>query len=67
MFPFLQMARSFRITEFLEGIEALAVWTWGMGMFTARVHLHVLRCAVPSSAFGRERLPPALTLPMAVH
>lgn len=66
VFPFLQMARSLRVTEFLERIEAPAVWTWGMGVFV------VLSTYMYCGARGLSQLLRVadyrpLILPMAVH
>ena len=64
--PFLQMARSLRDTEFLERIEAPAVWTWGMGMFIALSTFMYCGARGLSPLLGVADYRP-LILPMAVH
>lgn len=66
VFPFLQMARSLRVTEFLERIEAPAVWTWGMGVFIALSTFMYCGARGLSQLLGVADYRP-LILPMAVH
>ena len=35
VFPFFSLARAIRLTEFLERLEALVVFPWGLGLFIA--------------------------------
>lgn len=65
LFPFFSLARAIRITEFLERLEALVVFPWGLGLFVAiSVYLYS-GAKVASQILGVDDYRPLLP-PLAV-